>query len=34
MEGVNPKVRFAPNPLGNALVKIDKKLGFLLTFAD
>ena len=28
---VNAKVRFAPNPFGNAL---DEKLGFLLTFAD
>ena len=31
---VNVKVRFAPNPLGNALVKNDEKLGFVLTFAD
>ena len=31
---VNAKERFALNPLGNALVKNDEKLGFVLTFAN
>ena len=31
---VNAKVRFAPNPLGNALDKNDEKLRFLLTFVN
>ena len=31
---VNAKVGFASNPLVNALVKNDEKLGFLITYAD
>ena len=30
----NGKVRFNPNPLRNALVKIDEKPRFLITFAN